>query len=443
MIAYHGGIQADVSEERLPADAVPAIGAYSLNRRLRKLYSGNFFQFRQGSEIKEYPAQQIDSNQDAFLVKVYDQKARHGVPTSDAVQNDTALQPILSEVTAQVQDPSFELPSGPNNGHHRDFNYVGTNLPRPNVIALKSNSGKKITKGNIYEVSLVRFQSGGFICRIRVDDGSSRFIGNRGVEYETVTEKTQITATFDQSEYLEISGLAEHVGTNFTITARGDGGDLPRPMFGLWGATEKTVNTEDSSIQLPTEPNNGNDYVFPAGERPLVMSLKTDSSKRIVAGDIYRLRRFRISNNNGQIENLDGTDPRYIGVRGAGWQTVLQTKEIITDFNQVTLEPSDLATRFTYNNNLGTIAEVDGTSIQCFSGIDDAQNRKRVISVNGKESGFVEQSTTSSDFENASIGKSVNRLFKGSFSELTIHSGDLTKLGAEQLFTTMKEHYGN
>lgn len=257
MITYHAGVQADVSEDRLPADAVPAIGAYSLNRKLRKLYSGNYFQFRQGTQTKEYPAQQIDPNQDAYLVKVYDQKARHGVPTADAVQNDTALQPLV----------------------YKDGN--------------------------------------------------------------------EIKADFNQSEYLEISGLAEHVGTNFTITARGDGGDLPRPMFGLWGNDE------------------------------------------------------------------------------------------------VTLEPSDLATRFTYNNNLGTIAEADGLSIQCFSGLDASQNGKRVISVNGEQSGFVESSTASSDFENASIGKSRNRLYKGSFSEITIHSGDLTKLGAQQLFTTMKDYYGN
>ena len=76
----------------------------------------------------------------------------------------------------------------------------------------------------------------------------------------------------------------------------------------------------DPNYQLPTEPNNGNDYVFPSGERPLVVSLKTDSAKRIVKGHTYRLRRFRVSTNNGQIENLDGTDPRYIGIRGAAWE---------------------------------------------------------------------------------------------------------------------------
>jgi hypothetical protein len=84
----------------------------------------------------------------------------------------------------------------------------------------------------------------------------------------------------------------------------------------------ETGYSPDSSHQLPTVPNSGNDYVFPAGERPLIVSLKTDSAKRIVEGEIYRLRRFRVSNTNARIENLEGTDVRYIGVRGGDWEIV-------------------------------------------------------------------------------------------------------------------------
>ena len=349
MIAHHGGVQGDVSTTRLPADAYPALCAYSLNRKLRKLYSGNYFQYRQGSEIREYPAQQIDPTQDAYLVKIYDQKAKNGVPTSDAVQNDTSLQPILSENTVFFEDPSVQLPTGPNNGHHRDFNYVGTNLPRPNIIALKSNSGKSITKGNIYEVSLIRFQGGGFICRIRTDDGSSRFIGNRGVDYETATEKTAIGAFFDLKEYFDIPNLAPFVGQNFTITAIGDGDAVPRPMIGIWGSS-----------------------------------------------DI------------------------------------------------ITLEPSDLASRFAFNSNLGTINNQDDSAIQCFSGFESSQNSNFVMTVRTDEaSGSVTRGQENPSFTNLSIGRQGQRLFKGEFNEVTIHTDELTNLGSKQLFETTRNYHGN
>ncbi len=83
---------------------------------------------------------------------------------------------------------------------------------------------------------------------------------------------------------------------------------------------EPTEGVPDPNYQLPTEAQSGNDYIFPAEEKPLVVSLKTDSDKGLVEGEIYKLRRFRVSNSNGQIENLDGTDPRYIGIRGASWE---------------------------------------------------------------------------------------------------------------------------
>ena len=308
MIGRSIGVLSDAQGGHLSADLINPLFAFSLNRKLRYLYDGEYFRFKDKNGEADYPSTTPDMSEDVELLRIYDQKEKFGYDKEDAV-------------VGLNLDPDFELPSGPNNGHHRDFNYVGTDLVRPKIIALR-DSAKKMTKGEIYEVSLIRFQGGGFICRFLSDEGNQRFVGNRGVEYEVVTEKTQISATFNQSEYLEISGLAQHVGTNFTITARGDGGDLPRPMFGLWGATEKTINTEDPSIQLPTEPNNGNDYVFPTEERPLVVSLKTDSGKGIVAGDIYRLRRFRVSNMNGQIEKLDGTDPRWIGIRGAAYEVI-------------------------------------------------------------------------------------------------------------------------
>jgi hypothetical protein len=73
----------------------------------------------------------------------------------------------------------------------------------------------------------------------------------------------------------------------------------------------------------------------------------TDSNKRIVEGDIYRLRRFRISNSHFQIENLDGTDPRYIGIRGAFLEIVStvgpsQAKEVTSMIYFSAMTPLDI-----------------------------------------------------------------------------------------------------
>lgn len=266
MIVSHGGVQSDVSEDRLPADAIPAIGAYSLNRKLRKLYNGQYFRYRQSSGGEfDYPANTPNLSEDVYVVKIYDQKTRNGVSTFDASQSDTTKQPKLS------------------------------------------------LTGSHYE------------------------------------------AVFENSEYLDISGIAPILGRDFTITSRGDGGSVPTPMIGVWGSVD-----------------------------------------------------------------------------------------------EVTVEPSDIATRFTYNSNLGTIADSDGTTIQCFSGEDTKQNGNRILSINGKftsipanQTGDVNAPSTSSNFTFASLGRSNTRNYVGTFSESTFHVSDLTQIGAEQIFLTMRDYYGN
>ena len=51
--------------------------AYSLNRKLRYNYDGEYFRFRQasGSEA-DYPTSTPNLSEDVFLVKLYDQKAK-------------------------------------------------------------------------------------------------------------------------------------------------------------------------------------------------------------------------------------------------------------------------------------------------------------------------------------------------------------------------------
>jgi len=265
----------------LPVDAITRkpVFAFSCNRRIRESYNGPLLRTADGDV---YPAD-LEASVGKKVVKLYDQKVRFNCP---AFNVEAVGDVFLRKKIVNKQLPDFELPSGPNNGHHRDFTYHGSGLPRPKIIALR-DSAKKMTKGEIYEVSLVRFQGGGFICRFLSDAGNQRFVGNRGVEYEVVEPFTLY--------YLELS---------------------PGAYF------EPTEGSPDPNYQLPTKAQSGNDYIYPAGEGPLVVSLKTDSGKGIVAGDIYRLRRFRVSNMNGQIEKLDGTDPRWIGIRGAAYEVI-------------------------------------------------------------------------------------------------------------------------
>ena len=261
MIAHYAGVISDTSDSRLSSDAVPALFSFSLNRSTRKVYTGDYFQFRQGTTIKEYPSESIDSNQTAYLVKIYDQKAMHGVPVRDAVQLDESKQPEIVE----------------QNGYLR--------------------------------------------------------------------------AVFDQNEYLDLEqqDVAQAIGESFTITSIGDGGDFPRPMIGIWGS---------------------------GGDR-------------------------------------------------------------------ITVEPSDQITRFTFNNDRGTILDSDGKVTQCISGYDSTQNNHQVLTINtGTNSGHITRTAQNPSLDSISIGREDQRLYKGDFSEATMHLGNLTELGNQQLFTTIRDYYG-
>jgi hypothetical protein len=150
MIVHHGGVQGDVSTARLPADAYPALFAYSLNRKLRYLYDGEYFDFVDKDGAGSYPNRTPSLEGITRITKIYDQKAKHGVPVQDAVQLVTDLQPRLG----YSDNPA----------------------------------GQK--------------------------------------EYKAI---------FNNKEYFDIPNLAPFIGQNFTITAIGDGGDVPRPMIGVWG----------------------------------------------------------------------------------------------------------------------------------------------------------------------------------------------------------------
>ena len=325
MIVAHGGIQADVSTERLPADAHPALFAYSLNRQLRKLYTGDYFQFRQGSTIKEYPTDSIDPNQPAYLVKVYDQKAMHGIPVRDLVQLDQAKQPTIT------------------------INGTGPLAVGDRIRIIRTTHPYYGNTGIVTSMG-----SNGFTVDYTIPkDGVSESGGGANYSAEGVTwEKVEYyRAVFDQNEYLdlEVQDLAQNIESDFTITSIGDGGDFPRPMIGIWGA--------------------------------------------------------------GQ--------------------------------DRITVEPSDQATRFTFNNNLGTILDSDGRATQCISGYDPTQNNNRVLTVKtGIKHGHITATAQNPNLSNISIGREDQRLYKGDFSEASMHLGNLTKIGSDQLFKTIRNYYG-
>lgn len=261
MIAHYAGVHGETSSYRLPADAHPAIFAYSLNRKLRYLYAGEYFRYRQesGGEY-DYPTNTPDLSEDVYIVKIYDQKTSvDNIPVQDLVQSVEAKQAKLQST------------------------------------------------------------SGGYV------------------------------AVFDQKEYYDISSLLSYIDKDFTITALADGGNVPRPLVGIWGSD-----------------------------------------------DI------------------------------------------------VTIEPSDLTTRFAFNSNTGAMLSEDGRVIQCFSGFDQAQNGSNIISIrNGSERALRVRPSVNSNFSHLNIGRQNERYYKGNLSEITMHSSKLTKVAANQIFQTTRTEYGD
>lgn len=334
MMATNGvGVYADISRQRLPSDAYPALFAYSLNRKLRYLYNGPYFRYRQetGGEL-EYPQTTPDFSENVYLVKVYDQKIRFGFPVKDAVQLDQSKQPLIESRTSSTQSPSRPTE-------------VGSSDVGRKIQALATIPARGLEEGKVYEIESVNtaskqhmFLSGSGVVNIV----------HIGVQWVFLDQVAHYVAVFNENEYLDVQNLAPYIGQNFTITVTGEGDDIPRPLIGIWGETDT-----------------------------------------------------------------------------------------------VTYEPSTLTNRFSFNSNLGSINSSTEDTSQCFSGFDKTQNYTNVMSVKiGNETSFRAMPETSPQFENISIGRERQRFYKGSFKEVTMHLGNLTKLGAEQIYTTTRGHYG-
>lgn len=91
------GVNSDGAAGHLLGDFINPVFAYSLNRKLRNLYVGQYFRFKDKNGENDYPSVTPDMSEDVYLVKIYDQKAKHGYAVEDAEQADSLLQPKLTQ----------------------------------------------------------------------------------------------------------------------------------------------------------------------------------------------------------------------------------------------------------------------------------------------------------------------------------------------------------
>lgn len=80
-------------EFKLPCDAMHPLFAYSLRRKLRRKYQGQYFRFENNGIQYDFPnTPLVDGSK---LMLIYDQKVKHGVPKADARQDDPNKRPTL------------------------------------------------------------------------------------------------------------------------------------------------------------------------------------------------------------------------------------------------------------------------------------------------------------------------------------------------------------
>lgn len=92
------GVVQDGTDTHLLADFINPLFAYSLNRKLRNLYAGDYFSFRQANGVTgSYPTTEPDLSDDVFVTKIFDQKSKYGVPVKSMIQTNESLQPKLTK----------------------------------------------------------------------------------------------------------------------------------------------------------------------------------------------------------------------------------------------------------------------------------------------------------------------------------------------------------
>ena len=107
--------------------------------------------------------------------------------------------------------------------------------------------------------------------------------------------------------------------------------------------------------------------------------------------------------------------------------------------SEVTIEPSEVA-RFTFDSAVGALLKDSaGQPMSYHSGISTQNNRIVSITSTSTEGMTIPSSTPA--FTNISIGRSGDRKYKGYFVEATMHLGDLTDIGRDQILQTTRNYY--
>jgi hypothetical protein len=79
------GANTDGAVGHLLGDFINPVFAYSLNRKLRNFYTGEYFRFKDKNGEGDYPSTTPDMSEDVELLKIYDQKAKFGYNQEDAI----------------------------------------------------------------------------------------------------------------------------------------------------------------------------------------------------------------------------------------------------------------------------------------------------------------------------------------------------------------------
>ena len=471
----------DTSNLRLPADAMHALFAYSLRRKLRYLYKGNYFKFRNESGEFDYPETPLNGT--CYLVKIYDQKLKYGIPVSDAYQDDPSKQPLLVEeqggVVARFQLGQYLKIDNLAEYITPDFTITAIgdgDVPRPMIgfyDEYETTINRLYAFGNSYT------DSGNYPDELWLDREDV------WVQYLAQVLSVPFSPSSDGGTNYAFGGarLIENVNHGGGITAPSIQSQInsapsftPNDLIAFFGGGNDYLGAGESSTYIFNGIESNLRALIAKGAQNIVvlnmvnlftLPAVSDASARTVSEDINSslatlvesLRRdhgikIRLLDFFTLVDSI-ATNPASYGITEVFYDSVHLTEEVhriiankayelFSRSDIITVEPGSPTNRFTFNDNFGSIGENTNNRInQLFSGVDSAQNGNRVIKIksDGGGSGQNLNDNIGTDFTDISIGRAKDRYFAGDFIEATMHLGDLTKLGAEQLWEEAKLVY--
>ena len=143
----------DNRELKLPGDAQHPLFAYSMRRKLRYLYDGEYFKYREGGQEYTYPNRHPGN--DAYLIEIYDQKEKFGYPKFTITQDDPFKQPQVlgenGEYYANFELGDYMEVLAPAQYIGKDFTITiigDSDLPRPMFAVYGDNDFISIEPGS-------------------------------------------------------------------------------------------------------------------------------------------------------------------------------------------------------------------------------------------------------------------------------------------------------